>query len=38
LGIGIRDNEFAAIEGLLNHVVHGIAACATHTENGDPWF
>jgi hypothetical protein len=35
LRVRIGDNEFDPVEPALNHVVHGVAAGATHTENGD---
>jgi hypothetical protein len=38
LCIGVRNNELGAIKLLLDHIIHGVTACATHTKYGNPWF
>jgi len=35
LRIGVGDHELHTIEGLLDHVVHGVAPGPANTENGD---
>ena len=36
LCIGVRDDEFAAFELLLDHVIDCVAACTTDTNHRDP--
>ncbi len=38
LRVSVCHHEFDAFKRLVDHVVDRVAACPTHTENGDPWF
>ena len=38
LCVRIGDHKLHTIELLVDHVVHSVAASATHTKNGDPWL